>query len=256
MKITLSFLLLSLSCFSQTFSFPKNTPLPLIVAKLFDGKIQAGNPKEVVWKPNTAEYFRFGVSDNGLLYTVVDTTFSRTVDSERTLIIATATYKKSEEYDFRSCHTCGPVLSLILMDDDPKSTQYRVRYIMKYITEYGTYSAPDDLSLLEMESGFALLVIDWTRNGQGESYSGKDFYFDGQLVFSVTTHAYNDNVFNGPGAYEYDTAMAVNPATGVFTFTEHGTAPNAEGKVVTVNQTTNYRFDANTNSGIFEKLCE
>ena len=252
MKTTFLLLLFATASFSQTITFPKDTPLHDVVARLFDGTY---NPEtgEVAWKPNTAEEFDFGASyADGLLYTVIDTAFTRNTLLGREIIIATGTYVKDWNGKPESCYVCGPSLSLITLEDAPESDNYLVLGIKKFVVNYGIEGVAGCLSIIEVDNHTPIIAVDRRGGLHGYAWWDKSLFYDGNFLGAINMHTDNEKVVRRD-LYSNTTVMAVDAKKRTLTFRKTGTELDESSRVVKVDATTTYSFDIDTHTLI--KLC-
>lgn len=253
------FLILFLLCaftkiVAQEIIFDEKAAQSEIISKLFEGKWNVTS-EECAWKPNISEKFQFGESYNGLLYTKIDTAFNYKTSYTTYFVLIASTYIKEEGGRYETCHACSPSLSIIKLAHNNEQKQLRLESFNKFVSKYGSYGLPSDVSLFYIGGDDYCIKVDDVYAGQGETEGYTTLYYEGNNILSFSS--YGDN--RGTDAtefdpYEYETSIFVDKEHKKLLLNKKGTdiIDSAEtSKVVTVNETITYEFK----NGIFEKLC-
>jgi len=254
MKLKLLFILLYItSSYSQEISFSKeDTSIENIISTLFEGSIDT-KTLECVWRPNISEKLQFGESYNGMLYTIVDTTFFTQLNNKKQFIIATTTYRKDRNLKKETCHTCAPSLSIITLEYSPEKDKLLVLEFDKFVTQYGGWGEPQDVTIYSISDTSNIVQVNWGSTGQGYTEAGTSFFHNGNLILSILTHEDNEGTTeNQSERYEYNTSIIPNIKNNTLTFNKTGTQRIQNGKIIKVNETSIYKFIENR----LEKICK
>ncbi len=244
--LLLLFIILPIISYSQRISFSSNENFNTIITTLYEGELI--NNKECKWRPNLSEKFQFKPI-NDSLYTSIDTTFTfKRFDIKNTIII-TSTYSPNE-----TCHACSPSLGIITLEHDEVNNKIIVVDFQKFVTKYGTWGEPGDVSLLEIgENNFCIKVTS-NYSGMGMTGTYESLFYEGKKVLSYTSYEDNSGTTdNLSKIFEYNTSISIDKKKNNLLLTKKGSHLNqSTGKVNKVNSTTSYIFINNE----FEKVCK
>lgn len=225
-----------------------------LIEKFFDASFNS-QTNEFSWKPNFEERLNFGVSNNGKLYTKIDTILNYG-SSKKFRTIVLNTFVKEENGEKENCHACSPILSLIIFEFDKENEYLNLRYFKKNVTHYGAWGEPYPVDILQFSEDEYLLVVNGGWSGQGVTSISKRFYYYGTEVLSVESYADNFGWTDDKNLqYKYETLIDLDKVKKTITLTKKGTEISEKTDLkVPVNKVEKYKFDEDY--GTYIKICK
>lgn len=215
----------------------------VIVSKLFEAKYNK-ETKEFVWKPNYAEKLEFGVSNDGNLYTIIDTLLIYGKNKNIGTIV-TSTYVKDENGKKELCHACAPSLSLITFELDESRENLELSYFKKFVTNYGSFAEPAKISVLQITEEDYCFEVSNEWIGTGGASSWISLYYLGKNILNF--ESYQDNFAlteDKNEQFSYDTNLSVDITNKKIILTTIGTIiDQTTNKKININKTENYIFN-------------
>lgn len=221
-------------------TFPKNIDPKEVVAQLFDTNY---NPADSTfkWLPNKRERLEFYMDEESdTLVTKLDTIFDYDEIGTKNKLLLVST--RPQRFD---CHGCQPILGLIEMYFNEEDKVYKIAYINKDVSKFGSWGKPaSKRSLLMISEGEIGLVITEESMDFGVEIASSSIYMDGEKIFSYIS-SYSDT-----GAKEFESHrtrykqyISFDKKKNLLQIIKKGKEPNLKGKIVPVHSVSNYTFE-------------
>jgi hypothetical protein len=241
-----------------TFNLNEETAL---LSRLFDSKLFSANG-EVMWRPvNFADEVDANYSDDGYLYTAIDTVMYYTAFtiSRAVVVFETLHYEKGEVSD---CHSCGADISIAIFDT-ALDGKWQISQFKKHCASLGSYGENGHISLIQFgEQQWCLsMKMEWTGQGiYGEYLSFIDLE-SLEKVFNYTAHEDNNAALETPDrtySFEKSIHFISNQETKSgwwdFELVARGTKPGEQSEqTVPANKVERFSFDWETNT--YMRVC-
>ncbi|MDX1908160.1 MAG: hypothetical protein SF053_14080 [Bacteroidia bacterium] len=249
-------LLLCLVCpsWAQEIVFAPDVSDRELLETLFEG-VWNRQDAECVWAPNLAERLQFGGTEDGFLYTQVDTSFNYETSDGRYRRVITSTYRKlGGEKEF--CHACAPVISEIELRYDPEASTYSLDSFGKYVTSSGSWGDMGRVSLQPIGKDIYCTRLDGAYDANGILSESITLIYQGRVVLQLFPAGDNEGTALAESdVYHFESDVRIDKARQILILHTIGTEPvDTDGlfRVVPVNRIIRYQFT----DGVFEKMCD